>query len=334
MKKFFSTTFAGLILIYGCATHSSIDSLRETLKNDPTNAEAHIQLGLALEKVKTYKEAHNHFLEAINISREALHADPDKAQPHFNLGMCYLFLGQYAEGVSSLEKSFRKDGQLKKKALRMIEHRIKEVSLKNPLNGRAYYAMGIVYSGLEHYEKAQQAFQDAIRIDPHNANFHFSLGTVYGKLGNTRDEIEEYKMALSIYPHEPDVHYNLAGAYGELNLYEEAISEYQEVLRLNPYYIEALNNLGGVYGALGNFDQAISVYNKALLIEPRNPVAHYNLGVAYDRINKGYEAITHMIQAEHFFEEVHDPVNRELSRKNLKLYYEKYGLSPGNVSHL
>ncbi len=71
-----------------------IEALKQAVKMNPDDAEAHSNLGYAYGESGMHKEAIEAFRQAISI-------DPDDADAHYNLGVTYDFLN---DGDSALEQ--------------------------------------------------------------------------------------------------------------------------------------------------------------------------------------------------------------------------------------
>ena len=87
-------------------------------------------------------------------------------------------------------------------------------------------------------EKALEAFQQAILIDPDLAEAHFRLGLTFDALGQKQEAeaaykkaIEKYKKHLQENSDDAEAHYNLGQTYAGLSLYNEAVSEYRQATR-------------------------------------------------------------------------------------------------------
>ena len=97
---------------------------------------------------------------------------------------------------------------------------------------------------------AEDAWRQALELDPDNAEARFHLGNLYRERGAPRD----------------------------------AIAEYERALALSPRHIGLLNNLGLALEAVGERDRAIECYRNALACAPNQPDALANLANAlYDR---------------------------------------------------
>jgi tetratricopeptide (TPR) repeat protein len=73
-------------------------------------------------------------------------------------------------------------------------------------------------------ELAQEAYNEALRINPEYAQAHNGLGMVHEQLGQLDKAIEEYELALSIDENNAVTNYNLGLAYNEKNDLDQSIS--------------------------------------------------------------------------------------------------------------
>ena len=59
--------------------------------------------------------------------------------------------------------------------------------------------------------------------------------------------------------------------------------------------------------------------------DPQNAEAHLALGEAYDELRAGANAIVHTQIAEHLFKEQKNKIGLAKSRRNLRVFFKKYG---------
>lgn len=144
-----------------------------------------------------------------------------------------------------------------------------------------HYKKGVDLYKQGRYEKAIEAFKQAIRLNPDDADVYHVLGLVYAGLGRWQEAIESYKQAIRLNPDDVEAHNNLGMAYFNLGRYQEAIEAFKQVIRLKPDHGNAHNNLGAAYNSLSRHQEAIEPLQQAIRLEPDHINAHYNLGVAY-----------------------------------------------------
>jgi len=124
-------------------------------------------------------------------------------------------------------------------------------SLRDTETARRHNALGLEAIEANDYDKAEQAFKQALEADVMFGPAHNNLGKVY----YTQD------------------------------LFYKAAWEFQYAIKLMPYHPEPKNNLGLVYESVGKLDDAIELYSEARIIEPDNPILIGNFARA--RLKRG-----------------------------------------------
>jgi len=75
---------------------------------------------------------------------------------------------------------------LNEKAIEAIE---KAIEIE-PKNSKLYFYNGLSFYKAEKFDKAVDAFKKAIELEQENAEYHFNLATAYDKLGNMEDTVK------------------------------------------------------------------------------------------------------------------------------------------------
>lgn len=107
---------------------------------------------------------------------------------------------------------------------------------------------------MEHgdYERAVEAFDEAIRLDPRDAEAYYLRGSAYSYLGRFKRALEDGSAAVLLDPTDASSH-NERGA-GHLNegRYRRALEEYEEAIRLDPERASAYAGRAIAGALLGN----------------------------------------------------------------------------------
>jgi tetratricopeptide (TPR) repeat protein len=90
---------------------------------------------------------------------------------------------------------------------------------------------GVAYKYLGQYERAIEAFNQAIRLNPELADAYYNRGTAYGVLGRYQRAIEDFNQAIRLNPELANAHYNRGTAYGVLGRYGNAANDYNKYLQ-------------------------------------------------------------------------------------------------------
>ena len=105
---------------------------------------------------------------------------------------------------------------------------------------------------------------------------------------------DAYRQALEIDPTMVDARLNLGRLLHEAGRTVEAEGHYRSALETRPDDPTALFNLGVALQDLGRPAEAAEVYEKALEIDPALADAHYNLAVVYEELDRKKAAIRHL----------------------------------------
>ena len=143
-------------------------------------------------------------------------------------------------------------------------------------------------------EKAVDAFQEAIKIDPEFAEAHFRLGLAYDAVGKENEAEESYKKAVEKYKKylednskDAEAHYNLGQTYAGLHLYSEAIREYRQATNLKDDDADMFYDLGTALMKLAQYDEAAAAFSKSLEIDSEN----YRAEDALEEAREGVQRI-------------------------------------------
>jgi Flp pilus assembly protein TadD len=177
-------------------------------------AQAHYNLGNALD-------SRGNLTEAINEFREALRSKPDDAETHFVLGAELVKSGQSDEAIEQLKAAIR---------------------LK-PGYADALNELGNAMDQKGDTEAAIQNCEAAIRLKPDLAEAHSNLGALYGKKGRLDEAIIQLQAAARLRNDDPLTFYNLGMALNEKGRTNEAIHQLEQALRLKPDFEAARESL-------------------------------------------------------------------------------------------
>jgi tetratricopeptide (TPR) repeat protein/uncharacterized protein YecT (DUF1311 family) len=141
---------------------------------------------------------------------------------------------------------------------------------------------GNAYHSLGDDDKAIQAYNEALQLDPKLAIAYNDRGTAYDGKGDYDRAIEDYSEAIVLDSTLAIAYSNRANNYGKKGDYDKAIEDYNVAIRLDPKNINPYNNRGYTYQLKGDYDKAIADYSEAIQLDPRNAHAYDNRGCAYE----------------------------------------------------
>jgi len=210
----------------------ALDYLNRAIATKPLYASAYFYRGFVYSRRGELKKA-------IADYRRQIELTPFHFEAHYNLGLAEFRAKDYRAASRTLEHAATLAGGKRK--------------------GKTFYNLGLALShrGADFREKAAQAFNAAIRLQPDYIAPRFGLASL-----------------------EPD---NEAGQ-------QRALKQYETVLRLRPNYAPAYLRMGLAYSALGDTKASIAAYRQAIQYNPAYTKAHYNLGLQLINARKWSEA--------------------------------------------
>ncbi len=142
--------------------------------------------------------------------------------------------------------------------------------------------LGLYYEAIKNSSQAEQAYRNAIAIDPEYADAHYNLGVLLAEDPERQDEAEQaYRNTIAIDPDYTSAHNNLGLLFGEdPKRQDEAEQAYRNAIAIDPDYTHAHHNLGVLLAKdPERQDEAEQAYRKAIAIDPDYTHAHNNLKV-------------------------------------------------------
>ncbi|MDZ7292171.1 MAG: tetratricopeptide repeat protein [candidate division KSB1 bacterium] len=132
-----------------------------------------------------------------------------------------------------------------------------------------WYALGYEYdTNPETYEKAIEAYENALTQNPNYVEAMINLANIYyakRELNRARQLLER---AVQLDPSNHTIYYNLGNLYDEFAELEKAVQSYQKALELYSEYEPALFNLALIYERLGLVGKAEMLWRKYLEVDP------------------------------------------------------------------
>jgi Tfp pilus assembly protein PilF len=152
-------------------------------------------------------------------------------------------------------------------------------------NASILYRLGGLLVRTGQRDKARDAYERALAVQPDLAEASNDLGTLLAEKGDLPAAIVRFRAALAAAPEYPDALNNLGYALLLTGREGEARELYERALKLQPDFPEALNNLGLILGRQGDLDSAYRYFSQALKSRPGYGEAVDN--VALVLVNRG-----------------------------------------------
>ena len=297
--------------------NGAVDSLQNALRNDPDNAVAHYQLGIA------FAQQHNDG-RAESEWREAVHLRPDLTDAQRSLAALELSRGDVDAVLQTAQQiitgqPYSADGFILKGIADLARQKYadaqqdaEQAAQRAPQNPAPYVQMGNIQLAQKHYADAEKFYQQALDKDPSSAeglsglmntyfaqkqfdkaitaanaqiakspnvaNFYDLLGTA---LFNGKKDLPGAEAALhkaiELDKNNSDAIEKLGKVQVQEGAADKALALYQQSIKDNPRDVTFYVLSGELYEAKKDWDHAKGMYQQALSISPGHPLASNNL---------------------------------------------------------
>jgi tetratricopeptide (TPR) repeat protein len=304
----------------------AIPEFRAAIALDPSNIDAHGNLGVLLF-------FQNDYTDAIPELREALRMKPDLWKIQALLGMGERRTGETVAARTDLERSFPELLETKVRieaGMELIElystteDLDKASAVVSVLRGLDPESQEVLYAAYRiHSDLAREAILSLSLVAPKSALMYQVMAHEAARRGDTPAAIQEYREALKINPKLPGLHFELAEMLHSLPITTDtsaqAKAEYEAALTQNPFDEKADLRLAGMAENSEDQKQAYDLYSRAVELQPDDPEANYELGkimAAMGQPEKAEKLLEHAVQM--------DPTNAVIHFR-LSTVYQRLG---------
>lgn len=132
---------------------------------------------------------------------------------------------------------------------------------------------------------AEEAFRQALAIDPDIPELHANLALLLEQRGNPEEGERHYRCAIALRPALTQASLNLGVMLDRQHRFSEAEAVYRQALSLDPGSAPGWSNLGVLLAGQKREDEAEGCYRKAMALDPGYGKAAFNL--AYLLLRQG-----------------------------------------------
>jgi predicted Zn-dependent protease len=284
----------------------AIPEFKAVVSLDPSNADAHGNLGVLLFFQGNYTAA-------IPELREALRLKPDLPKIQALLGMGERRSGESGAARADLEAAFP---QLQERKIR-IESGLELIEIYtaseemdkasamvgtlralDPENQEVQYAAYRVHSDM-----AREAILSLSLLAPKSALMYQAAAHEAARRGDTAGAIQDYRQAIKLSPQLPGIHFELAEMLNSLAatsaLHAEAQSQYEIALAQNPFDEKADIKLAEIATHNNDEKKAYELYTRAVQLQPDDPEANYELArilLSMNQPERAEKLLEHAVQ--------------------------------------
>ncbi|KAG6820239.1 hypothetical protein H0H93_003602 [Arthromyces matolae] len=203
----------GIIYKQQCKYEESLACFDRILRSPPSplaHADIWFQIGHVYEQQKDYARAKDAY-ERVVLD------NPGHAKVLQQLGWLY-----------------HQDGTTFQNQDAAITHLTKSLEA-DPSDAQSWYLLGRAYMAGQKYNKAYEAYQQAVYRDGRNPTFWCSIGVLYFQINQYRDALDAYSRAIRINPYISEVWFDLGSLYESCNnQISDAIDAYARASELDP----------------------------------------------------------------------------------------------------
>src|SRR5580700_3100479 len=143
----------------------------------------------------------------------------------------------------------------------------------SPARARTAYDLYVEASTLDEdpstYDKAEDLYGQAIRLDPSLAIAYTNLGNIRFRRGDEAGAETLYKRAIDMAPRQPEAHYNLGYLMLERGEARGSTAHFERALEGDPRFADAHFNLAMAWEQVGERARARPHWKKYLDLEPK-----------------------------------------------------------------
>jgi tetratricopeptide (TPR) repeat protein len=162
-----------------------------------------------------------------------------------------------------------------------------------PNNSFGFYMLGLSSWKAGDFQRAKEAFEKSIDIDPAFAKSHFNDARVLLDLKRAPEALEQVEKGLAIDSTTADGWRLKARAQSASGDFDGAMQTYRELLVRNDEDLWGLNNLGVLLLDSGDYEGALGPLARVVQIKATAPLFQNNLGMALERSGYMVAALHH-----------------------------------------
>jgi tetratricopeptide (TPR) repeat protein len=216
--------------------------LREVLRDDPNNSDAHLLLGTALAMVPQRNEAIHELQRAVELR-------PTFTPGYYALGTALAQFGDLSAAKPMFEKAIELDQNFADAHISLAlllaqskhladarAHLEQAISLKGGSPGAAYphYLLGRVLTEQGELPQALAEFEAATKIDPNYADAYLAKGVTQKTLLQEAQALQSFQRAATIAPDNPEAQYQLGTSFLRADDATQAVEHLDKAARLKP----------------------------------------------------------------------------------------------------
>jgi tetratricopeptide (TPR) repeat protein len=161
----------------------------------------------------------------------------------------------------------------------------------------AYLALGEAYSERGNDQEALAAFLHVLKLEPRNSSGLRGAALIYLRGKVPQKAIDALELLVQVEPSDAQAHVDLGAEYLATGNQEGAETQFQTALRLKPGDKSALLGLGNSLLRKGDAKEAITALERVIQLAPDAAEPRFLVGCAYNRLGRFQDAVTELKNA-------------------------------------
>jgi tetratricopeptide (TPR) repeat protein len=243
-------------------SEQAIENYKTALKYTTEPHEVYLSLGM---EFMNKKEVDN----SLFYLKKALSLDPKNDVIVSEIALCY-------------EMSDKKDEAADFFSKYVDEH---------PYSEFGWFNLGVSFSRILMYEKAIDAYDFVLTINPKFSSAYFNKANSLAQLGKYYEAIDVYKETFTHESPDPAAMYYIGECYENLEDLPNALVYYNRCVKHEPTFADAWISIGIVLELQNRLTEALHYVKKALEIQPENPDFWYVFAEVQEKLGFFEEAL-------------------------------------------
>jgi tetratricopeptide (TPR) repeat protein len=191
----------GLALRQSGKLQPAADAFYKAIQANPKFAPAYASLGGALLEGNNFQLAEDYLERAIKI-------DSKLGFAHYNLGLLRYRQRNFDKAVSSLKKSV-------------------ELSKNAPDSSSYSYYLGLSYIEQKKFDRAKDSLGKAIKINPKYAEAHYTLGSIFYQEGKLNEALDAFRKSAEANEQYPNAYFGAGLVFIQQRQYQGAANVFK-----------------------------------------------------------------------------------------------------------
>lgn len=287
----------GMVYLRMMRWKDALEPLNKAIQINLDNVEAYYHMGNAYEELKEFNKATEAY-------KNYLKQNPKNSEAAYNrLGVCQMELKQYEDATVSFQEALKTNSQDLEINFKLAQayqnaglydDAAKKYILLAKLSPKAaiaYFGTVIrMYDEAKIPDKAVEAAQMMIEIDPNNSDAIYNLGFMYIKMEKYDEAIEAFNKVIEIRPDMEYAYIQIGFCYNKMKKYKESVAIYEKLVKVSPNNADGWYSIGINNMLQKKFSPAIDPLLKAIELRPDSGNAYYNLSICYLNLKDNYSA--------------------------------------------